>query len=395
MTKSPHVAVVGGGIGGLAVAAALSRKGVKVSLFERAERFEEVGSGIAMFANAMRVLGALGLSEDVKARGNPIHRMSVLAPDGAVLVTDDVRWHEALTGMPSIIIRRPALHAALLAAVPPACISLAHDLVVLEPLIDGVVLHFDDGKEARADCVIGADGLHSTVRKQLWGAQPLRYSGARCWRGIATGIRLPQANTFSVIQGKGPQFGLAPLGPDSAYWFAKYPGDAQGGPGNGAAAKAHLASLFEGWALDAAHVVAATDDDQTIRTDLYDRPPLARWGSGRVTLRGDAAHPMLPALGQGGAMALEDALVLSMHLTSGVPIDQALRRYEHARQPRTRKMAKRSRLMGAISALRGPVSTAFRDAAMKAVPRSVFRRDARWQLAGGPGLGHDGVVLAD
>ena len=209
----------------------------------------------------------------------------------------------------------------------------------------GVVAHFADGTEAEGDLLIGADGLRSKVRESLFGFAPPTYSGYTGWRAI---IEFEHAKlTAGISIGRGAQVGQVPMSQNRVYWFAtqNLPEGEAPLPGGD---KQGLLDIFHDWHAPIPELIATIDEDALLRDDIYDRNPITEWGHGRVTLLGDAAHPMTPNMGQGACQALEDAVVLTHSVGSIDDPVQALRTYEQRRIERANTMVRQSRVLGRI-----------------------------------------------
>jgi 2-polyprenyl-6-methoxyphenol hydroxylase-like FAD-dependent oxidoreductase len=361
--------VIGAGIGGLAAAIALRRQGIDAHVFERAPKLTEVGAGISLWANAVRALDVLGLGEMVRAASQPYEVAGLRAADGEVLVTLPADELERQFGVITIIMHRADLLALLQSATPAAGLSLGKTLTAFSQDANGVTATFHDGSNARGDVLIGADGLHSTVRAAVLGDMPPRYAGCTAWRAVVSFAR--ETVRASESWGRGRIFGQVPMSGGRVYWYATHNRPA-GLKSNGA--KAELLHLFGGWHRPVRALIETTDDSAILRNDIYDRAPVSRWGSGRVTLLGDAAHPMTPYLGQGGCQALEDAVVLARCLGESGVLPQALRDYESVRRPRANKFVKRSWQAGRLAQLENPVAVALRNALMRRSPRRLHAK---------------------
>jgi 2-polyprenyl-6-methoxyphenol hydroxylase-like FAD-dependent oxidoreductase len=225
----------------------------------------------------------------------------------------------------------------------------------------------------RGAVAIGADGLHSRVRTALAHDGPPRYAGITAWRGVvplddALGRRISGGETF----GRGSLFGVAALNGSQVYWWASM----RCGESRGDAPRAERSSLlrtFAEWHDPIPELVAATPADAIIRTCLYDRPALGRFSDRRIALVGDAAHPMLPNLGQGACQAIEDALVLGEELAAS-DVVAALERYGARRAEHTADVARASRQMSRVAHLRSPLAAGLRNTLLRASPASVALR---------------------
>jgi 2-polyprenyl-6-methoxyphenol hydroxylase-like FAD-dependent oxidoreductase len=358
--------IVGGGIGGLAAAVALGRAGVEVAVFERAPELREVGAGISLWANATRALKGLGLYDDVRSSGAAELEGELRSWRGDLILgiaAEDLRER---FGEANVAVHRADLQKALLAALPPDTVQLGAEFTGFTQNGDEVVARFADGREERGDLLVGADGIHSAVRAQLFGRRAPRYAGYTAYRGIAEAGEgsLPEGVGLNLL-GRGTEFGLAGIGRGRFYWFATR--NAPEGEREAAAGrKRQVLDLLSGWYEPARAAVEATAEPEILRNDIYDRDPIGRWGVGRVTLLGDAAHPMTPNLGQGACQAIEDAVVLARCLEAGDDeAPRSLRLYEERRVRRTATVVKRSRLAGRISQLENPLLCRLRDAAAK------------------------------
>ncbi len=345
---SLRIAVVGGGIGGLAAAAFLHRAGLTATVYEQAGEIREIGAGLVVAPNAVRMIRRLGRIGQFQKTAVPLEVGWEFRrwQDGRVLFSQRMGAECArLYGEWCYTAHRADLLDTLLAAVPEPGPRLGARCVAVRRVGDGAELSFADGSTAAADVVIGADGTHSVVREAvLRGAAPEapRFSGVCAYRCL-------------VPAELAPEFALRPvqtlwLGP--GHHFVHYPISAGRYVNVVAFAPAHdwrieswtaegriedLRAEFAGWDTQLASLVAAAD--RTGRWALLDRDPLPRWADGPIAVTGDAAHPMFPFLGQGAAQAIEDAAVLAGCL-AGDPGDPptALRRYEALRKPRTTRV---------------------------------------------------------
>ena len=365
--------IIGAGIGGLAAGVALRRRGIRVGIFERAERLDEVGAGLSLWRNAIDALAELGLAAPLRAIGLPQVGGGLRSRRGNVLATVP-----ADSGDPLVtVVPRAELHALLLGANGPNRVRLSAACVAVEQDATGVTARFADGREVRGDVLIGADGLHSVVRAQLFGAAPPRYAGYTAWRGVAVveHRRLP-AGAGGETWGRGARFGLAPMSHDRVYWYATR--NAPEGEVDDGHRKADLLRLFRGWHPPIEAVLEATDEEAILRNDIYDREPLARWTRGRVTLLGDAAHPMTPNLGQGACQAIEDGVVLARSLDETADVPAALAAYEERRLARTSRIVRQSWRFGRVAQWQNPVACFARDTLVRAIPASTQLRRLQW-----------------
>jgi 2-polyprenyl-6-methoxyphenol hydroxylase-like FAD-dependent oxidoreductase len=361
-----RVIVVGAGIGGLATAAALRRVGLAVRVLEQAREFSRVGAGIALAENAMRALDVLGLGEAVSEGGATAERLAVRRPDGRTLLD----FALASRGERMVGIHRARLLDVLRRAAGEESIRLGARLVGFREDGSGVVATVEGGDEERGEALVGADGIRSVVRAQLFGAEPPRYAGYVGWRMVATGVRGVDPRVFSESWGRGVRVGIVPIGSGDVYWFVSESAR-EDALTAGPATKGRFRRLLASWHEPIPALVEATEERGFSVLGIYDRKPIRTWGRGRVTLLGDAAHPMTPNLGQGGGQAVEDALVLAAELARGGGVPAALRRYEAVRAPRANRIVKQSRQAGMLAQAGSGLGVALRTAFVRALPERV------------------------
>lgn len=362
--------IIGAGIGGLAAAIGLRRAGIEVAVYEQAGRLGEVGAGITLWPNAIKALRQLGLGQAIRAIGVLEGQGGIRTSGGRLLASGAARDLEREFGAPTLAMHRAELHATLLGALGAGHVRLGARCLGFEQDAQCVSARFADGSSATADLLVGADGLRSAVREQLHGPQPPRYAGYTAWRAVVPfdHARLLPGESW----GTGARFGQVPLSDGRVYWFATR--NTRPGQHSPDGELAELLRLFGGWHAPIPALIAATPAGDILRHDLFDRPPLRSWGAGRVTLLGDAAHPMTPNLGQGACQAIEDAVALMKRLAVGGDPSAALRAYEADRQPRTAQIMRQSRQIGAVGQWQGPLSVAARNLLMRALgPRLQAR----------------------
>ncbi|MDP8938936.1 MAG: FAD-dependent monooxygenase [Actinomycetota bacterium] len=367
--------ITGGGIGGLAAAVALRQASVEAVVFERAPELRGIGAGVALWANATKVLRSLGLYEPVREAGAEIGG-EVRSWKGRKLFSFSTAELRSRFGEANLAIHRADLHSALLAALPEGVVRLDAELVGFEQNVGNVVARFAGGWEETGDLLVGADGLRSVVRARVLRDGPPRYAGFTAWRGVVEGADgiLPEGGGLNVW-GRGTELGVANIGRGRAYWYATK--NTPEGEPEGAGRREEVLEILErrdrpGDAFRSA--VEATEEASILRTDLYDREPVGRWGTGRVTLLGDAAHPMTPSLGQGACQAIEDAAVLADALRGAKSAAEALRSYERRRVGRTASIVLRSRRMGRVMQSENPLVCGLRDALGATVPAGTRLR---------------------
>jgi 2-polyprenyl-6-methoxyphenol hydroxylase-like FAD-dependent oxidoreductase len=354
MATKPGILIVGAGIGGLTAAIALRQAGIGVEVFERAAELKEIGAGIGLSANAIRVLKHLGLMQQVVNRGTIIGAAVGYTSKGRALS----RLPTNLTDVPIVCLHRAELQQALFSAVPPDCVHLGEEFVHFKKTSDGVTAHFASGRTASGDALIGADGLRSRVRAQLIGDGEPAYRGYQCWRGVCNH---PANELLTETFGSGLRVGLVPIGRRGMAWWctaneAEFANDGPEG------AKIKLLGWFGDWHQPIPELIGGTDPTAIVKSGIYDRQPVRKWSKRGGTLLGDAAHPTTPNMGQGGCMAIEDAAVVARCLSKYSDSATAFRIYERLRYGRTTKVTRMSRYYGVIGQWRNPCAVWFRNA---------------------------------
>jgi 2-polyprenyl-6-methoxyphenol hydroxylase-like FAD-dependent oxidoreductase len=263
-------------------------------------------------------------------------------------------------------VHRADLQEALVAALPEGALRLGSACTGFERGDGRVRVELAGGGADEGDVLVGADGIHSVVRSRLFGDEQLRYSGYAAWRAVTKRLPAVSEDRFSESWGPGVRFGLVPIGGGRLYWFVA--DDAPDGAPPPDSPLDDLRRRFADWHDPIPAVLDATDESTLSRTFVYDRRPSKRWGEGRVTLVGDAAHPMTPNLGQGAAQALEDAVVLGRELSGDDDPEAALRRYERRRLRRANAIVKQSFQAGRLAQLSSLRACSVRDVVGRALP---------------------------
>lgn len=346
------VLIAGGGIGGLTAAAYLLQEGFDVEVYEQAKMLGEVGAGIQVSANASRVYRRIGILDDLIAAGYlPDQYRFRTFDEGAVLQTiplgpQYIEKHE----VPYISVHRADLHRLLVNRVQqlkPNAVTLNAEVTSFTQDDSGVTLLFKNGESAHGDLLVGADGIKSVIRKMVLGDTPVNYSGDSSWRVIVPMNSLPvayQAQSVDIWVGPGKHAVTYPLrggelmnlvacveqqDQDEESWVTKRPWQ-------------ELHNDFRGWHGAIEAIIQAADHDECYRWAMNNRFPVDNWSLGRVTLIGDAAHPTLPYMAQGAAMAVEDAAVLTRAIQQSRCAEDAVQLYQRNRIERTAKIVNES-----------------------------------------------------
>jgi salicylate hydroxylase len=333
-----RAAIVGGGIGGLAAACSLASRGIDVTVFEQAAALGEVGAGVFIYPNSLRQLERIGLGDALAAvgakvgSGSEYYRMdgSVVGP---ILTTDSSGWN-GMYGM-----HRADLLNALAATLPKSSIRTGYRCVGLEQSADAAQLQFANGETAQADMVIAADGIQSVLQKYVVAPTPPEYSGVRAYRGLLARDKIPgwREAAHQVWMGDRKHFMVFPVRSGRLLNYVGFvpTQDQTVESWSAVGDRDEFAAFFEGWDP---RVVGLLEKVETcFWWGLYDRRPLNSWTSGRLVLLGDAAHAMLPHLGQGANQAIEDGVALAVLLEGrdAAEVPDILPRYEKLRRVRT------------------------------------------------------------
>jgi salicylate hydroxylase len=356
MARAVRVAIIGAGIGGVATACALRQHGCEVALYERADELGEVGAGLQLGPNAVKVLRALGIEPKLRTLASAPRTMISLAWDTAA-----ERFREPFSaaieaqfGAPYLTVHRADLHRLLSEQLPKTVIRTGANCTGVEQVGRDAVARFADGTAIEADIVVGADGIRSVVRDGLFGAQPARVTQQIAWRCIvpieAVPTRVGPGGAVNVAREDYVGW-LGPTGHVICYPIR-----------GGALYNIFAGRVSEEWAEESWTVsssVAALLDayrgwneallgmlgqvERCFKWGIYDRDPLPQWSKGAVTLLGDAAHPMMPTLAQGAAITLEDAFALARNVAQHAEPRAALAAYEAERRPRAGKVQLQAR----------------------------------------------------
>ena len=364
-----RIAIIGGGIGGLTAALALRRVGFSPIIFEQAPALLEVGAAIAVWPNAMRLMRHLDLDKEIMAKAGVLEKIRVLDWRGKVLKS--ARLPE--TNAPAVALRRADLQTALLHAVPAQSVHLGHHCTGFSQTPDKLTITFADGASMDCDLLIGADGLHSAVRAQAFNdGEPsdCRYTA---WRGVSDFRPLSLIPATAMeIHGRGKRFGIGPVGLGRVGWWAT--ANSTQVDDKMRDEQQRLLELFDGWFQPVVELIQATPEKGIVRNSVVDRPRAKRWGVERFTLLGDAIHPTTPNLGQGGCLAIEDAVVLARCLSKENDPVQALRNYERLRYRRTANVVRWSRYYGVVGQWQSWPATLTRSVIISTCPESLIQR---------------------
>ncbi len=373
-----RVAIIGGGIGGLTAARALCRRGIEVAIYESAPELREIGAGVALGPNAMKVLRSLGLEDDVRAiAGRWDWALTRNGKTGRVISKTGREQQASLFGSAGATAHRADLLDVLSNSVPSELVTLGTRCIGVEPDGPVAVARFEDGAEVEADLIVGADGIHSAVRASVFGPDAPRFTGKICYRSVVPVEAVPGGpppNDNAQWLGPHGTIVLYPVRRDELINVVCHYDD-EGYRHESWVSRCEQAEVLEryrGWHESLLRIFSA--GEVWYKWALYDRDPIPRWTRGRVGVLGDAAHPMLPYLGQGACQAIEDGCVLAAALAAE-PADPVagLELYERSRRPRASQVVLASRERGVSNHLASPLAALRRDVSIAV--RRRFGRD--------------------
>jgi 2-polyprenyl-6-methoxyphenol hydroxylase-like FAD-dependent oxidoreductase len=375
--KDTTVVVIGAGVAGLTAAIALRQVGIDSALFERSDDVvsQQTASGLHLGYNGTRALKHLGVLDGIEELGGPVGRFEFRTYKDKHLGTTP-----ALEGELALGVQRPTLHEYLIDIVGRDNVRHGTELERFEQDGDGVTAHFSDGSSVRGDVLVGADGLRSKVRAQLLGESEPSYRGYTARRGIVE-TDLATDKLHRNFLGSGQRFKSHPVTRERVYWTASINEPARDDFPVGAELKQTVLEKYDGWPEPIRTFVESTDDANTFFTNTYDRDPVDRWGEGRVTLLGDAAHPMTWDRGQGACQGMEGSIFLAQRLRdAGGDSERALREWEQERIPRTKRIVQRSRAAGSSEQVESPVKCFLRNRLISVVTNGFFYARAHRNL---------------
>ena len=337
--------VVGAGIAGLTTAIAMQQAGYTVEIYDKTRALRPAGAGISLWSNGVKVLNRLGLGEQLAAIGGTMNRMEYRSHQDEPLSQIDLMPLIHQVGQRPYPVSRTELQEMLLAAAGRDQVQLQMRCIAVEETGHQITAIFENGHRATGDVLVGADGIHSEVRKYVLG-EPIapRYANYVNWNGIVKaqpGLCAP--DNWVIYVGQGKRASMMPIGGDRFYYFFGSPMP-QGTAVDPQDRQDELAQLFAGWPTPIQNLITALDPLATNRLEIHDIDPPSRLVRGRAVLIGDAAHATTPTLGQGGCQAVEDAEVLTRYLvTTNIGVPDAVQRYEAERKERTATLVLKAR----------------------------------------------------
>jgi 2-polyprenyl-6-methoxyphenol hydroxylase-like FAD-dependent oxidoreductase len=365
-----NIDIIGAGIGGLTTAIALEQKGIKTRIFEQAEQIKPVGAGIILANNAMQVYEKLGLRKLIEENGNPISSMNITKSNLKPLSKIDLTYFEQKHNTKNIAIHRGTLQQILIDKLKSTKINLDHKLTSIVKNSNGYSLEFENGERIQSSTVLGADGLNSIVRQNLFPNNSIRNANQICWRGV-TDYELPTKfkNELNEAWGKSERFGFVQIAENKVYWYALKTFKKT----KNEFSVNNLEQYFNDYNLVIKDIIKSTKKEQINTAEISDLKPTNIWYKENVCLIGDSAHATTPNMGQGACQAIEDAYVLSECLDK-YGINQAFTEYQKLRLPKAHQVVKTSWLVGKMAHLSNPILIGFRNQMLRLTPSFVNRK---------------------
>ncbi len=362
--------IIGAGIGGLTTALAFEQKGIDYELYERASELKEVGAGIWLAPNALQVFDKLNVLDEVQKAGNRMYQMTIGKKDMSSISDANLKKIEEKFGYTTVAIHRAKLQQILFDKIPSNKVHLGKSFSQYEIQNDQTLkVHFEDQSTCESDFLIGADGINSKVRKQLFPTSQIRYTGQTCWRGVSN-LELPSDLHHRGFELWGDQlrFGFSRISKGKVYWFAVALAP-ENEKEDATQLKSNLLERYQSYDALVKDLIQATPDDKIIRNDINDLAPMKNWYKDQICLIGDAGHATTPNMGQGGAQAIEDAHYLSS-IISKYTMKKAFTLFQEKRQKKVNQIVNKSWMIGKMGHWK--YGTGLRNFIMKTTPSKVM-----------------------
>ncbi|PCJ98357.1 MAG: monooxygenase [Flavobacteriaceae bacterium] len=362
--------IIGAGIGGLTTAIALEQKGFKTRIFEQAENIKPIGAGIILASNAMQVYEKLGLRKAIEENGNSISSLNITNASLKPLSKMDLSYFENKFKVKNVAIHRGVLQQILIEKLSDSTINLNHKLNKVLENTNGHSLEFQNGEKIQSSTLLGADGLNSIVRQNLFFNNNIRKANQICWRGI-TKYSLPQKyqNELNEAWGKSERFGFVQIANNKVYWYALKSFKKNKEEFN----LNKIEDYFCKYDSIIKDIISSTKKEQINTAEISDLAPINNWHKENVCLIGDAAHATTPNMGQGACQAIEDAYVLSECL-SKYDLNKAFKEFQKLRLPKAHQVVKASWIIGKMAHLSNPILIGIRNQIIRLTPSSINRK---------------------
>lgn len=341
------IAIIGGGITGLSTAIAFNKVGINAKVFECTQELSEVGAGIWMAPNAMKVFDWLGISKEIIAGGIQLKRVEITNKNLIPLRNSKTDFITDTQGNSITSIHRANLQWILYNELPKEQVIFGKEYINHEEKDNKVNIKFNNGEET-VSIMFGADGINSKVRNHIFPDSQIRFAGQTCWRGVSN-IKLSTEYQSSCMEAWGNQirFGFSAIAKDEVYWFAVIK-SSRGQTGGGDTLKDRLLNIYKDFHPQVHEIISNTQVEKIICTDLSDVKPMNVWHKGRICLLGDAAHATTPNTGQGGAQGVEDAYYISNLMNKTMDYKKCFQNFEKLRKKKVNNIVKYSWMFGKL-----------------------------------------------
>jgi 2-polyprenyl-6-methoxyphenol hydroxylase-like FAD-dependent oxidoreductase len=371
-----RVVIVGGGVGGLTLALALHRAGFTAEVYEQHDTFQRRATGFTIWSYAVGRLESLGVS--LEHAGLPVEYTEIRNQSGRLISKMPVGEVSRKLGAASYEMRRSGMLEAIAAELPGDTLQMGSACVGLREHAEQVEVLLEGGETVFADLVVGADGIHSLLRKEVAGDIPLHYSGYSGAGGVTAFVHpdIPP-QTHVDIWGHGGKAGIADIGEGEMRWYITWRGVA-----GSHHTKVELLDLLENWYPPVREVALVTPEEEIQQISYFDIAPLRQWTRGRMVLIGDAAHATTPFAAMGANMAIEDAMELTESIKQAEDLAAAFAAFESSRKKRTEQIVKRGRVMSRLTQLHSPFAAWLRDQAFLHMPAAETEKVTREMASG-------------
>jgi len=363
------ITIIGAGIGGLTTAIALKQRGFEVEIFEATSEFHKAGSGINLALNAMQVYNRLGFYSEIFEAGSYTNTMTITDETLSPLSVIDLKPFEQEHNVKSVAIHRAILHQILLNQLSNVSIHLDKRVKIVEQSEDSVEIEFEDGTKHQTEVLIGADGLHSVIRKTIFDNTELRIAKQVCWRGITkTNFPKKYQTELNELWGKGKRFGFVAIGDDEYYWYAlanfkkDYREEFK---------DINLAELYSDFHPFVNQIITSTPKENILTNEMADLKPIPIWNNKNICLLGDSAHATTPNLGQGACQAIESAMVLANCLGKHNTTENAFKEYQKIRIKKAVNVVNTSWRIGKMAHLENRPAIILRNFFMRITPQKI------------------------
>ncbi len=364
------VDIIGAGIGGLTTAIALEKKGFKIRIFEQAKEIKPVGAGIILANNAMQVYDKLGLRKIIEEHGNNVSSMRVTKANLSTLSHINLSSFEEKYNTKNIAIHRGELQQILIDKLKTTKIKTNHKLISITKKEDGYQLNFNDNKQIQSAVIIAADGINSTIRKELFLNNNIRKANQICWRGVVKyDLPTKYKNELNEAWDKSGRFGFVQISDETVYWYALKTFNQS----KNEFTVDKLNEYYSEFNPVIKNLIKSTNKQQINTAEISDLKPNKNWYKKNICLIGDAAHAATPNMGQGACQAIEDAYTISECL-SKYDINTAFDQFKRLRIKKTHSIVKMSWNIGEISHLKNPILIGIRNLFLKLTPDFITKK---------------------